>query len=106
MNLGEALPEFAEELEKLLVVVGRSDLVEQVRGLPILGRCPCGDEYCSSFYTGERERPFRRSTVDLYANEGFILLDLVGNTSIVQVEVLDRPDVKEKLDVVMGETNG
>ncbi len=100
-TIGEVLPELAEELERLLVKVGRQDLVSQVRGLPIVGRCRCHQEDCGSFDTGER--PSRRSTIDLYSEECFLALDTDGYSSIVHVEVLGRPDVKKKLDAVFGQ---
>ena len=47
----EILPVFVTELENLTVAAGRADLVQQIRSLPILDRCDCGQGNCAHFYT-------------------------------------------------------
>ena len=48
------LPAFASELEGLVRTAGRSELAEQIRELPILDRCRCGEGNCAHFYTAAK----------------------------------------------------
>jgi hypothetical protein len=50
----ELLPAFAAELERALRADGKDELADQVAGLVIESLCGCGDDFCSSFYTGVR----------------------------------------------------
>jgi len=85
MKIAQLFPDFAIELRDLLRDMGRSDLAEQVGKLPVVARCPCGQD----------------------ARSGLIVLDLV-NDQVVAIEVLDRPDVKRILDgfLVPGDLSG
>ena len=52
----DLLPEFFEEIEQLIIKLGLDDLWGQLSELEIVGRCGCGDSYCSTFYVkGGRE---------------------------------------------------
>ena len=95
-RLVEVAPEFARELEHLLTEVGRPDLAESVPTLQILGRCPCSDLNCASFYT----MPWLDALIDwtrdgetlsLPARHGQVSVD-VANGFIVAVEVLGKRD--------------
>ena len=99
-TVGEFFPRFCEELQDLISSAGRSDLVDQVRTLPVVSRCTCGESKCAHFYTAESPAGSYgagHSRVLLEPDSGFVALDLLNET-IVGVEVLDRPDVKEHLD--------
>jgi len=65
-------------------------------------RCSCGDAFCASFYTAPKPRgsygPKHRN-IALEPNDGMIILDLVDEV-IVNVEVIDRPDVRAKLELL------
>jgi hypothetical protein len=97
--LAEVLPAFSAELRQLLVEQGEPELASQVSALTIFDRCRCGDDICcSTFYTqpkasfGQRPRNIR-----LYPSDGaFLVLDVLGG-KIACVELLDRPQVREKL---------
>jgi hypothetical protein len=99
MLLVESLPEFSRELTELLIAAGEPDLAAQIDRLEIVVRCSCNDDFCASFYTArkpfERYGPWRQS-VEVQPDKGMILLHLFGDT-IIQVEVLYRDDVREKL---------
>jgi hypothetical protein len=98
-TVGELFPRFCEELQDLISSAGRCDLVDQVRTLPVVGRCTCGQSNCAHFYTAEHPAGSYgsgRSNVLLNADSGFVALD-VQNETIVGIEILDRPDVKESL---------
>jgi hypothetical protein len=48
--LTEVLPEFAVELEQLLLEKGESELARQVSTLSMIDRCRCDGDFCSMFY--------------------------------------------------------
>ena len=96
-------PEFWQELASLVAKSERSELAEQVPDLPLVDRCRCGQANCAHFYTAPRPSGAYgdgHSTVLLGATRGLIVLDVVDEI-IVGVEVLDRPDVKRRLDQLM-----
>lgn len=101
--LAETLPAFATELRQLLLGQGERELAAQVPGLGILDRCRCGDDFCATFYTQPKPKggfgPGHRN-VRMMPEEGMHLLDVVAG-EIACVEVLDRNDVREKLDEVL-----
>jgi hypothetical protein len=102
--LHTVLPRFAQELRGLLESM--PDLAAQVPGLRIVGRCPCGDHDCATFYTVPRPAgPWELGleTIALAPGpaQGIINIDLVDGR-IVAVEVLDRDDVREALNELCG----
>jgi hypothetical protein len=103
LPLADVLPEFTAELRQLLTEQDESELAAQVPGLMIFDRCRCGDNFCSTFYTQTRPEggfgPGHRN-VRLMPEEGMLILDVVTG-EIACVEVLDRNDVREKLNEVL-----
>ena len=101
--LTDTLPAFASELQQLLIEKGESELAAQVPGLMIFDRCRCGDDFCATFYTLPKPEgsygPGHRN-VALTPEEGMLILDVVAG-EIACVEVLERPDVREKLVAVL-----
>ncbi len=99
MRLIDSLPDFSQELVSLLSKAGAPNLAEQVAQLHMVARCSCDGELCASFYTAPKPRgsygPQHRN-VALEPTDGMIILDLVDEI-IVNVEVIDRPDVRSKL---------
>jgi len=97
------LPAFATELRRLLEEHGEPEFAAQVPGLMIFDRCRCGDDFCSTFYTQPKPKggygPGHRN-VRLMLEEGMLILDVVAG-EIPCVEVLDRKDVRRKLDEVL-----
>lgn len=102
-QLSDALPAFAAELQRLLTEAGESELAAQVPSLGIFGRCDCGDDFCGTFYTKPKPKgsygPGHRN-VALTPDEGMLILDVVAG-EIACVEVLDRKEVREKLDALL-----
>jgi hypothetical protein len=90
------LPELAEKVRICLLENHESDLADQIGGLRVWGRCPCGDDFCSSFYTGPR-------TLERWSDEGvhrtvpllvagwMVNLDTVAGV-IRYIEVIGHPD--------------
>lgn len=102
-SIETVFPDFAQEIEALLDASGHSALASQVRSLPIVDRCQCGEEDCAHFYTSPRPEGAYgpgHSNLVVDTSSGLVVLDVVGG-AIVAIEVLDRPDVKELLDRYM-----
>jgi hypothetical protein len=96
----DLFPPFAAEIESLCRREGRPDLADQIRVLPVVARCTCGEGNCAHFYTAPLPRgsygPGHANLV-LPADRGMVVLDIVAGR-IAAVEVLDRPEVKRVLD--------
>ena len=103
MLLGETLPEFARELQRLLQGQ-KPELAVQVPILKIVEGCRCGDDFCASFHTQPKPTGAYGPGLDtLLLNTdapGMLILDVVDGL-ISFIEVLNRPDVRQKL-VAMG----
>ena len=102
--LSETLPALAVELQELLIEQGEPDLAAQVPTLSIFDRCRCGDDICcGTFYTQPKPNgsfgPGHRNVV-LAPDDGMVILDVVSD-QIACVEVLDREDVRRKLDEIL-----
>jgi len=102
--LADILPTFVTELQQLLTEQGELELASQVPTLAIHDRCRCKDDICcGTFYTQPKPEggygPGHRN-VRLIPEEGMLILDVVAG-EIMCVEVLDREDVREKLDEVL-----
>jgi len=96
MPLIDVLPDFVGELDRALWAGDADDLADQVRGLSITTGCSCGDDFCSSFYTGPRpDGPWGQTcrNVSPEVATGMIVLDVVDD-KVRYVEVLYRVDVK------------
>lgn len=103
-RLTDAFPAFADELRQLLVEKGEPELAAQVSGLRIFDLCGCGDDICSTFYTRPQpEGSFGPSlrNVRLFPPDGALLILDVVDGRIVCIELLDRPEVRETLLVVV-----
>jgi hypothetical protein len=99
-TINDLFSAFASELEGLTLSAGRGELAAQIRELPVLDRCRCGQSNCAHFYTAPKPTGAYgpgHTNLMLPASRGLIVLDLVDGI-IVAVEILDRPDVKGSLD--------
>lgn len=101
-RLADAFPEFAKELEDLLLTSKEPELASQLQDLRIARRCSCEDDFCATFYM-----PVDRSAepatevhcLELEPQNGIIVLD-VASGRITGVEVLYRDDVRSRLRVL------
>lgn len=79
------------------------DLADQVSDLEIFGICGCNESNCSTFYSLPKPEgsygPTHENVID--AEKGLVVLD-VENRKVARMEVLDRPDFKQKLNEVLG----
>jgi hypothetical protein len=100
--LVDLLPAFAAELEHALRADGEHELADRVAGLAIESPCGCGDDLCSSFYTGARpngEWGASHRNVTPTVPTGMVILDVVDGR-IRYVEVLHRDDLKAVLAAI------
>lgn len=94
------LPAFAVELQWTLELEGLPALARQVPGLRLVDRCGCTDSYCATMYTVGKPWRGPRTTVHLKSAASGMLLVHLALGEIVEVEVLDRDDVRTALDRV------
>ena len=105
--VGDALPSFAPELERLLAAES-SELAAQVGGLHLVGPCLCRQSDCATFHvTSDRAAPpapgygaNELECLDLEAEGGLVVVDVEGGR-LRTVEVLGRDDVERELDAVI-----
>ncbi len=98
-RFAEVFPRFSREFRNLVERSGSPALLEQLDQLAVHDRCRCADSFCATFYTAPLPSgpwPPPHENVDLEADEGYIILDLV-DARIVCVEVLYRDDVQAEL---------
>jgi hypothetical protein len=96
----DVFPAFVDELVELCRRAGSPELGEQIPELPVVARCTCGQNNCAHFYTAPpplHSYPPGHRNVVLPAKRGLIVLCVVDER-VVAVEVLDRHDVKARLD--------
>jgi hypothetical protein len=98
--LSDFLPDFACELEHLLLKENKPELACQVENMRVdVARCVGGEDFCTMLCTGLR--PPRgwgagQTTIVLAPDKGNIFLDVIDG-DIVAIEVFFRKDVQEKL---------
>jgi hypothetical protein len=98
-DLKNSLPEFAAELECLLVAAGERDLAAEVATLRLVDRCRCGDWFCATVYCAPHPQGAwgpGHKTICLDPSKGMINVDVVDG-KVVEVEVLYRDDLRDKL---------
>jgi hypothetical protein len=103
LSLAGSLPDLAQELETLLISQKETELANQITHLQIVARCPCGDDFCATFYVQPKAKgaygPGHRN-VALEPTTGMLILDVVDD-KIVAVEVLYRDEVRQKLNELL-----
>ena len=108
MKLHLVMPLFAAELRNLLPASDLPVLADQVDELELVGRCRCGEYFCSSFYVNGGSSPlddqeqalrgrYSHNSLYLGAPSGLVVVDTDHLDRIVFVEVQNRPDVEEEL---------
>ena len=99
----DAFPQLLEEIRRLLNETNASQIAAQLESLVIVDRCRCGDDFCATFYTAPK--PAGRygkghRSVSLEPAKGMIVLDVIDE-KVVQIEVLYRDEIREKLHKMM-----
>lgn len=102
-KLMDVLPNFAAELERLLLNQGEPGLAEQIAELRIIDRCRYGDDFCGSFYTQPKPQGAYGPdhwTIDLSQEKGMLMLDVVGD-KVAFVEVLCRSEIRKVIQAAV-----
>jgi len=102
-RLPYTLHSFAADLQQILNERGELKLAAQVRQLTIFDRRRCGDDFCATFCalpTPEGSFGPGHRNVALTRDVGMVMRDVVAG-EIACVEVLDRDDVRRKLNEVL-----
>jgi hypothetical protein len=94
----DVLPLFVGELQVALLAEGEVMLASQAGSMRVVSFCRCGQANCASLYTGDQPNgSWGEGHRNLPLNVGgTVVLDVVDDV-IRMVEVLDRPDVNERL---------
>ncbi len=98
--LRDSLPDFAHELERLLLNENRPELAFQVKNMQVdMDRCVSGEECCAMLCTGLQPSKgwgVGQTTIALTPSNGTIFVDVIDG-DIIAVEIFFRKDVQEKL---------
>ncbi len=76
----DLLPDLARELAHGLTEARQTELSAQIATLPVGELCGCGDDFCSSFYTGpkpDRQRDGFFENLMPPVECGMVILDVV-----------------------------
>ncbi len=103
------MPEFYYEVKELLKRLDENRLLQQLDELFIIGRCDCGEPNCSTFkvegsrspLTEEEQAargPYSKNSIDIDADNGMIIIDTDAHNRIVLFEIMNRPDVQQRLE--------
>lgn len=95
------VPGLFRELNSLLLEKGKIDLIKQLENLAIIGRCQCGDEFCSSIfvkYIGDEKvigLSNHKERISLDPANGDIIISINSHGKIDFIEILHRPEYKK-----------
>lgn len=95
----EVLPDFAQEVVAHLRAEGEHGLAARFPELPIVGRCSCRQWNCATFDTAVRTSEIDYDYSIPISGSGHVAIDLDTDGRVIQVEVLDRPEVRTALEV-------
>jgi len=86
-------PTLAGQLRRALLTDQETTLAASIDSLTVVALCPCGDDFCQSFYTAPKPDgaygPGHRNVLLDPPWAGYLILDVVED-EIVFVEVLYR----------------
>ena len=106
-RLAELAPGLLDELTQGLAAEGRPDLIPQLQELVVESRCGCQQPDCATIYVAggtspltdedKRERgPYWQDTVAIDEAAGHIAVDTDRYDRIVGIEIINRPDLRER----------
>lgn len=99
--LKDCLPDFAQELEMLLIREQDPELARQVPLMQLdVEKCGSGENFCSMLCTGlrpEKSWGCGDTSIVLKADRGNVLLNIL-ECGAVAVEVFFRKDIQEKVE--------
>lgn len=102
MRLIRVMPDVADELNAGFKEIGRYDLAAKVAGLELVDRCRCENEFCATFYTQPKASLAKPKEVEelIIPMQGLMCIQL-DRGQVVWVELLYRPEVREKLKILL-----
>ena len=114
-RLSDLVPDLLDELARELAAEDRADLIPQLQDLAVESRCGCQQPDCATIYVAggtsprtddqKRDRgPHWRDTVAIDAHSGHIAVDTDPYDCISAVEILNGPDIRERLRSVKWRT--
>lgn len=99
ISLKDSLPDFAHELEQLLLKENRPELACQVENMQVdMDRCVSGEEFFAMLCTGLQPSKgwgVGQTTIMLAPDRGNILVDVIDG-DIIAVEIYFREDIQEE----------
>lgn len=99
LKLAHALPKFADELSNGLAALGYKKLAESVYAVDIAERCRCDEPGCVTFHAVPKiSAPSGEACERVIAPAMGVICVQYFDQHIIWVEVLGRPDDREKLD--------
>ncbi len=99
MRLSDMLPELVVELEMLFRKERKPELANQVASLELVDRCRCGDDFCATVYSVSKPKGAwgeDHYTLPLTPEKGMLIIDIL-NGKIAEIEILFRPEIREKV---------
>lgn len=97
IQLSKAFPDIAAEIKALLREDGFEDLFNEIDHLEIVDICRCDSPDCATFYTAPKPDgawPNHRNI--MLSSDNIVVID-ISEEKIVCVEMLERPDYRERL---------
>lgn len=99
LKLAQVLPELAEELSHGLASMGYENLAKSVYTIEIADRCKCDEPGCVTFFcVPKRTAPHPDICQRIIAPARGVACVQYVDQQIIWVEVLGRPEYREKLD--------
>jgi hypothetical protein len=99
LRLAQALPEFADELARGIASNGYKKLAASVYAIEIIDRCRCDEPGCVTFYAVPKQlAPCSERCKRIIAPARGVTCLHFLDQQITWVEVLGRPEDREKLD--------
>ena len=101
-RFAEILPEFSAAIENALRIENRPQIADQLKMIPIVGRCRCdgdSDEWWGIYTLAQPKGAYgpTSETIPLLFDGNMVNLDVV-NGKIAYMEIAGRRDLKEIID--------
>ena len=99
MKLAEALPQLADDLSQGLAALGYEKLAASVNSVDIVDRCRCDHAGCVTFFAVPKgSAPSGEKCNRVIAPAPGVLCVQYSRQRIIWVEVIGRPEDRERLD--------
>lgn len=97
----DLVPSLIDDIKRALIDNDEGEATGKVDQLEAWGRCPCGDDFCSSFSTGPLPKGAASEkdeyrTIAVPVSSGLVFLTIAAS-EVRYVEVLYSPDIAASL---------